>query len=54
MRFTEPMLMHVNAVDINGKLALGPNSTCDVSVNSLPVRVWLATLAIATASAHLR
>jgi hypothetical protein len=44
---------YFNAVDVNNKLALGPRSVSSLSSTSLPLKIWLATLAIGGASAYL-
>jgi hypothetical protein len=41
-----------NAVDVHNKLALGPRSTASLATNSLLLKVWLATLCMASANGY--
>jgi hypothetical protein len=42
-----------NAVDVHNKLALGPRSATAMCAKSLPLKIWLATLAMAATNAYL-
>jgi hypothetical protein len=44
---------HFNAVDVHNKLSAGPRSMCDVGLNSLPFKLWLALVAFAETNAHV-
>jgi hypothetical protein len=44
---------YFNAIDVNDELALGRRRVCAASPSSLPMKIWLSTLAISLANAYL-